>query len=332
MTASFLLVHHVVAPLAIEMPDFERPGRLWALALIPALGLLYVGLLRLRGGGRRTHRLPINTDRTWVRHTAVVLALASMVMLTVAWAIPRQSVEVPRERATVVIVMDVSLSMEAADVPPSRLQAAKESAKEFATSLPPGFNVSLVEFAGTASIAVPPTTDRGVVNAAIDNLRLRESTAIGEGIYAALDALLMVPPDPLDPEATPPATIVVLSDGESQRGRSPYVAAETSKEAGVPVNTIAFGTDRGYIIDPRTGRREWVRVNREQLAEIARIGGGQGFYAPSAERLREVYSEIRRSAGTEKVFQEATSRYVGIGLVFGLLAAIGIVSLGARWP
>lgn len=319
-------------PLAIEAPDFAHPGRLWTLVLIPAFGLLYLGLLALRGGEGRARRLPINTDRTWVRHTAVGLALASMVMLTVAWATPRQTVEVPRERATVVIVMDVSLSMEAADVPPTRLDAAKESAKEFANSLPPGFNVSLVEFAGTASIAVPPTTDRGVVNAAIDNLRLRESTAIGEGIYVALDALLMVPPDPNDPEATPPATMVVLSDGESQRGRSPYTAAATAKEAGVPVNTIAFGTDRGYIIDSRTGRREWVRVNREQLAEIAREGGGQGYYAPSAERLREVYSEIRRSAGTEKVFQESTSRYVGIGLVFGLLAAVGVVSLGARWP
>lgn len=319
-------------PLLLETPDFQQPGRLWALLLIPALAVVYFGLLALRGRGGRSHRLPINTDRTWVRHVAVALALASMGMLTVAWATPRQAVEVPRERATVVIVMDVSLSMDAADVSPTRLDAAKESAKEFAISLPPGFNVALVEFAGTASIAVPPTTDRGVVNAAIDNLRLRESTAIGEGIYTALDALLMVPPDPNNPEATPPATMVVLSDGESQRGRSPYTAAATAKAAGVPVNTIAFGTDHGYIIDSRTGRRELVRVNREQLAEIAREGGGQGYYAPSAERLREVYSEIRRSAGTEKVYQESTSRYVGAGLVLGLLAALGVVSLGARWP
>ncbi|MDO5498250.1 MAG: VWA domain-containing protein [Propionibacteriaceae bacterium] len=315
--------------------EFARPARLWALLLIPAFGALYLGLLSLRRNGRanrRTARLPINTDRPWVRHGAVVLAFASMAMLTVAWATPQQSVDVPRERATVVIVMDVSLSMEAADVPPTRLQAAKESAKEFAGSLPQGFNVSLVEFAGTASIVVPPTTDRGMLNAAIDNLQLRESTAIGEGIYAALDALLMVPPDPEDPEASVPATMVVLSDGESQRGRSPYSAAEAAHEAGVPVNTIAFGTDTGYIIDRRTGRREWVRVNREQLAEIAREGGGQGYYAPSVERLREVYAEIRQSAGTEKVFQESTSRYVGAGLVLGVLAAAGIVSLGARWP
>lgn len=312
--------------------DFAHPGRLWALLLVPAFGLLYVGLLSLRRDGGRRRRLQINTDRTWVRHAAVTLAVLSMGLLTVAWATPQQSVEVPRERATVVIVMDVSLSMEAADVTPTRLQAAKESAKEFSNSLPPGFNVSLVEFAGTASIAVPPTTDRGIVNAAIDNLQLRESTAIGEGIYAGLDALLMVPPDPNDPEASVPATMVVLSDGESQRGRSPYTAAAAAKKAGVPVNTIAFGTDHGYIVDRRTGRREWVRVNREQLAEIAREGGGQGFYAPSAERLREVYAEIRRSAGTEKVFQESTSRYVGGGLALGLLAAVGVVALGARWP
>lgn len=320
---------HVVA---MELPSFAHAGRLWALIAIPVLLFLYLAVLWARRDNHRGPRLQINTDRPWVRHTAVVLAVASLGLLTVAWATPRQTVDVPRERATVVVVMDVSLSMDAADVSPTRLAAAKASAREFVDSLPPRFNVSLVEFAGTASIVVPPTTDRGVVNAAISNLQLRESTAIGEGIYAALDALLMVPPDPTNPEATVPATIVVLSDGESQRGRSPYTAAAEAKRRGVPVNTIAFGTDNGYIIDTRTGRREWVRVNREQLAEIAAEGGGKGYYAPSAERLREVYSEIRQSAGTEKAYMEVTSRYVGAGLVVGLLAALGIVSLGARWP
>lgn len=321
-----------VSLMLLETPDFAYPQRLWALLAIPALALLYLGLLWWRRDTVRSHRLRINTDRPWIRHTAVALAIGSLGLLTTAWATPRQTIDVPRERATVVIVMDVSLSMEANDVAPNRLQAAKDSAKEFVGSLPVGFNVSLVEFAGTASIAVPPTTDRGMVNAAIDNLRLRESTAIGEGIYAGLDALLMVPPDPDDPQGTTPATLVVLSDGESQRGRSPYTAAAAAKKAGVPVNTIAFGTDHGYIVDRRTGRREWVRVNREQLAEIAREGGGQGYYAPSVERLREVYAEIRRSAGTEKAYAEVTSRYVGAGLAIGLLAAAGVVSLGARWP
>lgn len=312
------------------IPEFLHEGRLWALLALPALGLLYVALVYFRrdGGGR----LPINTDRPWVRHTAVALAILSLGLLTVAWATPQQTIQVPRDRATVVIVMDVSLSMEAADVPPTRLAAAKESAKEFVLSLPQGFNVSLVEFAGTASIAIEPTIDRGAVTAAIDNLQLRESTAIGEGIYAGLDALLMVPPDPNDPEGNPPAALVVLSDGESQRGRSPYTAARAAKEAGVPVNTIAFGTDWGYIVDPRTGRREMVRVNREQLAEIAREGGGKSYYAPSAERLREVYAEIRQTTGTQEAYEEVTSRYVGAGLVVGLLAALGVVSLGARWP
>lgn len=312
------------------IPTFLHAGRLWALLAIPALALVYLALIWIRRDSRG--RLRINTDRRWVRHAAVALSILSLGLLTVAWATPQQTVQVPRDRATVVIVLDVSLSMEAADVPPTRLQAAKESAKEFVLSLPPGFNVAVVEFAGTASIAIEPTTDRGAVTAAIDNLQLRESTAIGEGIYAGLDSLLMVPPDPDHPEASPPAALVVLSDGESQRGRSPYTAARTAKAAGVPVNTIAFGTDWGYIVDPRTGRRETVRVNREQLAEIAREGGGKSYYAPSADRLREVYAEIRQSTGTEQAYQEVTSRYVGAGLVVGLLAALGIVSLGARWP
>lgn len=315
----------------LDLPSFAHAGRLWALLAIPALAGLYLLLLWYRRDtGRRT--LLINPDRKWVRHLAVVLAILSLGMLTVAWATPRQTVDVPRERATVVVTLDVSLSMEAADVPPTRLQAAKTTAKEFVNSLPPAFNVAVVEFAGNASIVVPPTTDRGVVNAGIDNLQLRESTAIGEGIYTALDALLMVPPDPNDANGKTPATMVVLSDGESQRGRSAFAAATEAKKRGVPVNTIAFGTENGYIIDKRTGRKEPVSVNKEQLAEIAATGGGKGYYAPTVEKLREVYADIRRSAGTEKAYQEVTSRYVGGGLVLGLLAAVGIVSLGARWP
>ncbi|OYO17330.1 magnesium chelatase [Enemella dayhoffiae] len=317
--------------LPLELPSFAHAGRLWALIAVPALAGLYLLLLWYRRD-RGPQTLAINVDRKWVRHLAVVLAILSLGLLTVAWATPRQTVDVPRERATVVVALDVSLSMEAADVPPNRLAAAKVSAKEFVNSLPVGFNVAVVEFAGNASIVVPPTTDRGVVNAGIDNLQLRESTAIGEGIYTALDALLMAPPDPKDPNAKVPATMVVLSDGESQRGRSPFAAAAEAKKRGVPVNTIAFGTPNGYIIDKRTGRKEGVAVNKEQLAEIAAEGGGKGYYAPTVEKLREVYADIRRSAGTEKAYLEVTSRYVGGGLVLGLLASLGIVSLGARWP
>lgn len=317
----------ILTPLAA--PTFAEPQRLWWLLLVPVLAAAYALLLRRRAG-RPTSQLVRNVDRPWVRHTAVGLALASLVSLTLAWAKPQAETNVPRERATVVVVIDVSLSMEADDVPPNRLDAAKTGAKEFVNSLPPGFNVAIVEFAGTAAIVVPPTTDRSMALGGIDKLQLRRATAIGEGIWAGLDALLMVPPDPRDPKGQTPATMVVLSDGESVAGRSPYEAARESKKRGVPVHTIAYGTNHGYVYTE--GSRTRVAVNVQQLKEIAAEGGGTAYQAPTIEDLRKTYDEIRRSAGTEKAFREITGTFVGFGLVLALLASLGMVSLGARWP
>lgn len=313
----------------LAAPTFGDPQRLWWLLLVPVLALAYALLLGRRAS-RPTSQLVRNVDRPWVRHTAVGLALLSLVSLTLAWARPQAETDVPRERATVVVVIDVSLSMEADDVPPTRLAAAKAGAKEFISSLPPGFNVSVVEFAGTAAIIVPPTTDRSMALGGIDKLQLRRATAIGEGIWAGLDSLLMVPPDPRDPKGQTPAVMVVLSDGESVIGRSPYEAARESKKRGVPVHTIAYGTNHGYI--QSEGARTRVAVNVEQLREIAAEGGGKAYEAPTVEDLRKTYADIRRSAGTQKEYREITGTFVGFGLVLALLASVGMVSLGARWP
>ena len=164
----------------------------------------------------------------------------------------------------------------------------------------------------------------------IDRLTLRRATAIGEGIWAGLDTLLMVPPDPKDPKAKTPAVMVVLSDGESMAGRSPYEAARESKKRGVPVHTIAYGTNHGYIYSE--GSRVRVAVNVEQLREIAAEGGGKAYEAPTAEELRKTYADIRRSAGSEKAYREITGTFVGYGLALAMLASLGMISLGARWP
>ena len=148
----------------------------------------------------------------------------------------------PRERATIVMTIDVSLSMEAMDVEPNRLDAAKAGAEQFVTSLPPKFNVALVTFAGTATVLVPPTMDHGSVTAAIRSLRPQASTAIGEGIYTSLAALAQVPPDPDNPKAVPPARIVLLSDGKTQVGRPSDQAAMAARAQSVAIYTIAYGT------------------------------------------------------------------------------------------
>jgi Ca-activated chloride channel family protein len=250
--------------------------------------------------------------------------------LTVAFAKPKDQVSVPRERATIVMTIDVSLSMEAKDVEPNRLEAAKAAAEQFVTSLPPKFNVALVTFAGTATTLVPPTLDRGALTAAIRSLRPQASTAIGEGIYTSLAALAQVPPDPDNPKTVPPARIVLLSDGKTQVGRPSDQAAMAARAQSVPIYTIAYGTPDGYI--DIGGRREPVPVDRAELARISKISGGEAYTAASAGELKDLYRDIGSSVGKEKVDREVTSRYAGFGLGFAILAALGLISLGARWP
>jgi Ca-activated chloride channel family protein len=319
----------------MPMLSFLAPSRLWLLLLIPALVGLYLWLVQRKRSkksqiGRTMFDLVIPRDRTWLRHLAVGLSILSLLTLTVAFAKPKDQVSVPRERATIVVTIDISLSMEARDVEPNRLDAAKGAAEQFVNSLPPKFNVALVTFAGTATTVVPPTLDRGAVTAAIQSLRPQASTAIGEGIYTSLAALAQVPPDPDNPTEVPPARIVLLSDGKTQVGRPSDQAAQAAKAQSVPIYTIAYGTADGYI--EIGGRKEPVPVDRAELARVSRISGGEAYTATSAGELKEVYKDIGSSVGKEKVDKEVTSRYAGFGLGLAILAAIGMISLGARWP
>ena len=328
-----------VLPLMLE---FMRPVRLWALVIIPVIGLLYILLASRKGSSNISEHLRgvIPRDASWKRHGAVLLAMLSLAALIVAWAMPKDYARQPRERASVVVTIDVSWSMEADDVLPTRMEAAQESATAFVQSLPERFNVALVSYAGTAHIEVPPTTDRGALIRAIDALEMSPSTATGEGIYTSLDALRMVPPesgvvdgddvDPDDPEAVPPAAIVLLSDGATNIGRSSANAARTAEENGVPVYTIAFGTPDGYV--ESNGQRQRVPVDHHELSQIAKLSGGKKFSAESASELREIYLAISSDIGYEKVPVEITDRYAGLSILFAALAALGVISLAARWP
>ena len=319
----------------IPLLSFLQPNRLWLLTLIPVLVGLYLWLVarkrsRNKQLGRTMFDLVIPRDRTWLRHLAVGLSILSLLTLTMAFAQPKDQVSVPRERATVVVTIDISLSMEAQDVEPNRLIAAKTAAVQFVNSLPAKFNVALVTFAGTATTVVPPTQDKGSVTAAIEAIEPAQSTAIGEGIYTSLAAASQVAPDPDNPQASVPARIVLLSDGKTQIGRPSNQAAEAARAQSIPVYTIAYGTANGYI--EIGGRREPVPVDRNELERISRISGGEAYTATSAGQLKDVYADIGSSVGKEKVDREVTSRYAGFGLVFAILAACGLISLGARWP
>lgn len=314
---------------------FLRPDRLWWLLIVPVVILLYVALLYWRRNRASGHTISglarvLPKQQGWKRHISVAAAILSLVALNVAYAQPKAVVDVPRDRATVVIALDVSRSMLAEDVSPNRLDAAKAAAIDFVGMLPLGFNVALVRFAGTSAVVVPPTTDRPVVTAAIQKLEVAPSTAIGDGVMSALDAVAQAPSDPNHPDDPAPAAVVLLSDGSTNAGTPSATAAQAARKLSVPVYTIAYGTDDGYI--DIGGQRQPVPVDHYELEQIAKISGGKKFSAGSSGELKQVYSSIAHAVGSMKADQEITEFWAGIALLFALVAAVAMGSLAARWP
>jgi len=315
---------------------FLSPERLLILLIIPVLvlGYIFASRRKNRRGMRFTNTSMLDVvvpkQSQWRRHLAVALSLLSLITLTAAFARPKTQVDVPRERATVVLVIDASQSMQATDVKPSRLDAAKQAAIEFVVALPDKYNVSVVSMAGSAAILVPPTTAHNTVENAINSIKLQDSTAIGEGIAAGLSALGQAPKDPDDPDSVAPGAIVLLSDGKNTTGRAPLQAAADAKAAKVPVYTIAYGTENGFV--DLDGKREPVPVDHEEMRSIAAATNGEYFAAATAEQLTKVYENIGSDVGYEKADREVTARFAGYGLALAVLAALGAISLGAKWP
>lgn len=279
----------------------------------------------------------------WYRHLPAAALMAALVVLTIALAGPQADAKVPRNRATVVLVIDVSLSMRATDVAPSRIAAAQVAATQFADQLTPGVNLGLVAFAGTAAVLVSPTTDREPVKQAIASLKLAESTATGEAIYAALQSITTLSQALAGASAgeAPPARIVLMSDGgqtvpggpdAEDRPRGAYTAARTAASAKIPVSTISFGTDYGTIeLDPDKPAVP-VAVDNDVMQQIAQISGGQFFTATSEAELRQVYSTLGEQIGYEVRRVDMSRPWLAGGtllLVVGLGAGIG---LGRRLP
>ncbi|HST65607.1 MAG TPA: VWA domain-containing protein [Mycobacteriales bacterium] len=307
---------------------FLSPGWLWLLVAVVALLAVYVLLqLRRRAYAVRFANLELLGKLApkrpgWRRHLAFAALLLALSSLTVGMAKPTKDTKVPRDRATVMMAIDVSLSMRAEDVTPNRLEAAQAAAKEFVSLLPPRINLGLVTFSGTASVAVAPTTDRASVLRAIDTLELAERTAIGEAIFSCLDAVKsfqsqLQGTDPAEGNA--PARIVLMSDGSNTWGRSPEQAVGAAKQADIPVSTIAFGTDTGFI--DLEGQRVVVPVDHDKLRQIADGTGGSYYAAASAEELSNVYRDLGSQIGYTTERREITTWFVGIGLLFAFAAA-----------
>ena len=315
---------------------FQSPWRLLLLLGVAALLVAYVVMRRRRSryAVRFTNLSLLDKvapDRpAWRRHVPASLFLAMLALLVVGFARPTDEVRVPRERAVVIVAVDVSLSMTATDVDPDRLAAAKAAARGFVGDLPEEFLVGLVGFAGDASVSVAPATDRAALDAGIERLASggtgRQGTAIGEAIYAALDAVRGVSPD----GEPVPARVVVLSDGSNTAGRDPDEAAAAALAAGVPVDTIAFGTAGGVIAGP--GASQAVPVDGETLRAVAEQAAGSYHEAGTAEELRAVYDDINTTVGYTTERQDVSARFIGIALILATMAAIASMVWFARIP
>ena len=320
-------------------PDltFLAPER-FALLLVPlAFALLYV----VRQRRRRAYVVRF-TDPDLIdtvaprrpglrRHVVAAVYLASTALLVIAAARPAMATEVANE-PTVVLAFDTSVSMEATDVTPSRIVAAREAAHRFIEVVPAGVRVGLVAFDQAARVIIPPTTSKMVLDRAIDRLALGPGTAIGEAIYTSLD-LLEADVLGSDADADAPdgaGSIVLMSDGDTTTGRPEGPAAREAERRGVKVSTVAFGTDHGSVVVDFIPVA--VPVDREALRDIAETTGGGVFEAESAEEIVSVFEDLRQGVGTRTEPREITDGLAIAVLVAAAMAAAGSLAWFSRLP
>jgi Ca-activated chloride channel family protein len=270
------------------------------------------------------------------RHLPAILLVVALTFLTVAMAGPTHDVRIPRNRAVVMLVIDVSQSMRATDVAPSRLVAAQEAAKQFADQLTPGINLGLIAYAGTATVLTSPSTNRAATKAAIDQLQLADRTATGEGIFTALQAIATVGAVMGGGDEPPPARIVLMSDGKETVPSNPenpkgaYTAARTAKDQGVPISTVSFGTPYGFVTI--NDQQQPVPVDAEMLNKIAELSGGNAYTASSLEQLKEVFTTLQEQIGYETTKGEASAGWLRLGALVLAFAALAALLLNRRLP
>jgi Ca-activated chloride channel homolog len=318
---------------------FLRPVALWLLVAVVALAVVYLVMQR-----RRRHYAVRFTNLDllgsvapkrpgWRRHLPAAVVALAMIVGVVGLARPVHSERVAKKTAIVMLVVDVSASMAATDVAPTRLEAAIAAASSFVDSLPSGFEVGLVSFSSTATVRVNPTTDHKSVVSSIKALQLGKGTAAGDAIEVALQAVKAaqvaagtnltasldspVAPDPADLSAT----IVLLSDGGTTTGADPADAAQDAAAANVPVSTITYGTDTGTVVIQ--GETVPVPPDSAAMQQIASLSGGQSFDATNTSELTSVYRSISGAVGHATEQRELVVWFLAIALLLMTLLWTG---------
>jgi Ca-activated chloride channel family protein len=311
---------------------FLAPAYLLLLILVAALGLLYAVLqLRRKQYVARFSNVALLGSVAprrpgWRRHLTFALLLIALAVLSIGVAKPSKAVKVPRENATVMLAIDVSLSMKATDVLPSRIAAAKAAGQRFAELLPSRINLGLVSFGGAANLLSPPSLNRTEIEKQIGALQLQKSTAIGEAIFTSLQGIQVFNSAAQgDKSKAPPRKIVLLSDGTNTTGRSVTSAIAAAQKAKVQVSTIAFGTPDGYVtIDGQTSN---VPADDQTLNRIARQTGGSFHTAATESELNDVYNDIGSQIGYTTEKRDISWRF----LVGGVLVLFAAATCGLLW-
>lgn len=313
--------------------SFEAPLVLLALAALPLLAAWYLLAQRNRRAAAAAFAAPALQPSVaphrpgWRRHVPMAVLAAALAVLIVAAARPQTTVAVPVERASIMLVTDVSGSMLATDVAPNRLIAAKRAARRFVDEVPRTVNIGVIAFNTRATVLQSPTRDRAAVRLAIDRLAVRGGTATGEAIATAVGVLRSAPGER---GRRPPSAIVLISDGESTSGRDPLAAAAEARRLRIPISTVAFGTERGTIRTRRpdgSTRVERVPPDVAALAAIAEATGGESFTTETADGLSAVYERLGSQLGTRKERRQVTTAFAAGGLALLLAGA----ALSLHW-
>jgi Ca-activated chloride channel family protein len=334
----------------VRTVSFGSPYLLALLLIVPAVAVLAVWF------DRRRSRYAIaftNLEllasvaparRPLWRWLPLALLLFALAFAAAAVARPRASISKPADQATVVLLVDVSGSMRAADVKPSRLGAAQSAMQKFVATVPKRVKVGLVSFSSEPNLLVIPTTDRAIIGEGIGLLAPEAGTAIGDGLAQAVQvAKASVGSAPRGRDGKRPAAIILLSDGAQTRGTlAPLQGADLARDAGIRVYTVALGTDHGTLgVGPfggygfgggGGGRRFPVLPDPVTLAAISRETGGKTYRAESAQKVADVYKELGSSVVTRHATREVSSWFAGLAALL-LLGSLGAARVtGERLP
>jgi Ca-activated chloride channel homolog len=315
--------------------SFAAPLVLICLVAIPVLVVLYGAHQRDRRRAAAAFAAPALTASVaphrprWRSHVPMLSFLLAIAILILAAARPQKTVAVPVERASIMLVTDVSGSMQATDVRPTHLAAARAATKRFVAKVPKTVNVGVMALSSKPRVLASPTRDRVAINAALDQLAPRGGTGTGEAIEAATNILRRAPGVN---GKRPPAAIVLISDGAATGEVDPVAAAQAARKLRIPIYTVALGTAQGTITVPRPGggggtETRSVPPDPQSLAEVARASGGKTFTAADATKLSDVYKNLGSLLGTKPAKREITAGFAGGGLALLLLGA----AMSLRW-